>query len=76
MLDRLEKAKLVCRNYDTKDRRKIKITLTEKAKMLNDEYNRVSMQMNKIFYKNFTDDEIIQFEILLNKVLKNLIESE
>ena len=76
MLDRLEKAKLVCRNYDTKDRRKIKITLTEKAKMLNDEYNRVSMQMNKIFYKNFTDDEIIQFEILLNKVLKNLIERE
>ena len=44
--------------------------------MLNDEYNRVSMQMNKIFYKNFTDDEIIQFEILLNKVLKNLIERE
>ncbi|MDU6265130.1 MAG: hypothetical protein E6600_11590 [Anaerocolumna aminovalerica] len=50
--------------------------MTEKAKLLSVEYNRVSMQMNEIFYKGFTDNEIIQFEILLNKILKNLTESE
>lgn len=76
MLDRLEKGGLVRRSYDTSDRRQINIVLTEKAKLLNEEYERVSAQMSEIFYKGFTDDEIVQFEALLNKIIKNLIESE
>lgn len=76
MLDRLEKAALIYRRYSETDRRQINIVLTEKAKLLSVKYNRVSMQMNEIFYKGFTDNKIIQFEILLNKILKNLTESE
>ena len=75
MLDRMEAQGHVVRNFDKSDRRQIKITLTEKAGALNDAYKRVSMQMNEIFYKGFSDDEISLFESQLGRVLKNLTES-
>jgi DNA-binding MarR family transcriptional regulator len=72
MLDRLETKGLICRNFDKSDRRQVKISLTEKAKALSEDYNRVSMQMNEIFYKGFSDNEIVQLEKLLNIVVQNL----
>lgn len=76
MLDRLEKQGLISRNFDRSDRRQVKISLTEKAKALSEDYNCVSIQMNEIFYKGFSDNEIIQLEKLLNKVVQNLTECE
>ena len=72
MLDRLEASGHIQRSFDPKDRRKVNIRLTDTAKNLKSHYNEVSMCMNKIFYEGFTDDEIIQFENALMRILNNL----
>lgn len=74
MLDRMESTNLIVRVFDKTDRRQIRIVLTEKARELNEEYNKVSREMNEIYYAGFSDDEIIAFEDTLQRILKNLNE--
>ena len=76
MLDRMEESGLILRVFDKTDRRQIRISLTDKAKSLRGDYENVSMKMIEIFYKDFSDDDIIIFENMLNKIVKNLNESE
>ncbi len=76
MLDRLENQGLISRGADAADRRQIIIRLTDKARHLSDDYNRVSSEMNTIFYRGFSDDAVIRFEKNLNAILENLKESE
>jgi mobile rSAM pair MarR family regulator len=76
MLDRMEEAGLLSRVFDKSDRRQIRIELTEQARSLSGEYNKVSQDMNDIYYAGFSDDEIIAFENTLQRILKNLNESE
>lgn len=76
MLDRLEDLGHIRRAADPADRRAVRIRLTESAEALREKYERVSAQMNEIFYKGFNDDEILAFEESLGKVLENLIEKE
>lgn len=72
MLDRMENIGLIVRKPDSKDRRNKLIALTEKAKSLQDDYTRISQQMNEIYYTGFTDAEIMQFESYLQRILSNL----
>jgi len=72
MLDRMEGMGLIVRKPDPKDRRNRLIALTEKAKSLQDDYDRISQQMNELYYTGFTEAEIIQFESYLQRVLNNL----
>jgi len=72
MLDRLEDKGLVIREYDKKDRRQIRIVLTDKAKLLQDKYDEVSDAASEQFYQGFTDEEIIDFESKLRRILKNV----
>ena len=72
MLDRMESLDLIVRKPDPKDRRNRLIALTEKAKSLQDDYERISQQMNELYYTGFTEAEIIQFESYLQRVLNNL----
>ncbi len=72
MLDRMESLGLVVRKPDPKDRRNRLIALTEKAKSLQDDYDRISQQMNELYYTGFTESEILQFESYLQRVLNNL----
>ena len=72
MLDRMESLGLVVRKPDPKDRRNRLIALTEKAKYLQDDYDRISQQMNELYYTGFTESEILQFESYLQRVLNNL----
>lgn len=74
MLDRLEASGLITRIDDKGDRRKILIALTDKAKSLQADFDRVSAKMNGIYYKGFSDDEIRQFEDYLRRILNNLKE--
>lgn len=74
MLDRMEASNLIYRNREDEDRRKIIIFLTEEAKKLEKEYMDVSRQMSDIYYKNFSAEEIVQFEKCLARVLKNVEE--
>ena len=74
MLDRMETADLIYRDRGDKDRRKIRIFLTEKAKGLEEDYNAVSEEMSSIYYKGFSDQEIEQLECYLERILKNVEE--
>jgi len=73
MLDRMESANLIKRVFNKSDRRQIRIALTEKARKLSNEYNKVSREMNEIYYAGFSDDEIISFENNLRRILSNII---
>jgi len=76
MLERMENANLILRVSDETDKRKICISLTETARKLSDEYNKISQEMNEVYYTGFSDDEIIAFENTLQRVLLNLVEKE
>lgn len=76
MLDRMEQRELIERIYPPADRRTVKIRLTERARGLQEHYEQVSDEMNKIFYKGFRDEEIFALETGLRKVLANLTEKE
>ena len=72
MLDRMEAQGHIHRSFDENDRRKIRICLTEKARKLEKKYQNVSEEMNQIFYRGFTDEEIRILDQGLEKVLQNL----
>lgn len=72
MLDRMEESGLIKRLPDPSDRRKSLIVLTEQAQQLKEKYDQVSQNMNDIYYEGFTEEEIIEFEQYLHRVLKNI----
>ncbi len=74
MLDRMEAAGLLRRSPDPKDRRKNLIALTEKARRLKGSYDKVSLEMHEIYFKDFSTAEIIEFESYLRRVLDNVKE--
>ncbi len=76
MLDRLEAIGLVTRVPSKEDRRKIFIQRTPKDKDLENLYVRVSQEMTRIWYKDFTDARIKRFEVDLQKILDNLTDAE
>jgi MarR family transcriptional regulator, organic hydroperoxide resistance regulator len=76
MLDRLEASGHIKRVFDTNDRRKVNIRLSDGARDLNASYNDVSARMNEIFYEGFTNKEIIAFENGLIRILNNLTAKE
>ena len=76
MLDRMESKGYLKRVLDPSDRRQIRIVLTEKAAAMRERYNLVSDQMKAIFYKGFSEEEIMRFDQTLAKALQNLKEYE
>lgn len=72
MLDRLEASGHVVREADPEDRRSIRIRLTDQARGLREQYNAVSAEMGEVFYRGFRDEEILEFERNLGRILENL----
>lgn len=72
MLERLEKSGHIIRRQSETDKRITIICLTSKSSSLRSDYQKISADMIDLFYKDFTDDEISQFELSLKKILKNL----
>lgn len=72
MIDRMEASGLVSRDPDKSDRRRILLTLTEKARGLKQDYMEISADMTDIFYAGFTEEEILQCEMLLRRIHENL----
>ncbi len=72
MLDRMEKQELLERISSPLDRRTVSIRLTKTASSLEKQYKQVSDEMNQIFYRGFTNDEVLALETALKRVLKNL----
>lgn len=75
MLERMELQGLIKRTISKEDKREIIVSLTDKAKELKENYLDVSKQMEMIFYKNFTDKQIENFENTLKKIIENLEEN-
>ena len=75
MLERMELQGLIKRTISKEDKREIIVSLTDKAKELKENYLDVSKQMEKIFYKNFTDKQIENFVNTLKKIIENLEEN-
>lgn len=76
MLDRMESSGLIVRKSDPTDRRNKLISLTDKAKALKSDYEKISQQMSELYYIGFTQSEITQFESYLQRVLSNLEKEE
>ncbi len=72
MLDRMEQSGLIQREPSPTDRRALLIRLTDKARSLQQDYDRISQRMNDLYYLGFTEAEIRQFESYLQRVLDNL----
>ena len=72
MLDRMEQSGLITREPSPTDRRALLIRLTDKARALREDYDRISQRMNELYYLGFTEEEIRQFEGYLTRVLNNL----
>ena len=75
MLDRMEAAGLVRRDRGDHDRRKILIYLTAEAKALEQDYNAVTAEIESIYYKGFSSEEIDALEGYLRRVLTNVEEA-
>ena len=76
MLDRLEQSGHIKRAPSKEDRRKILIECTEKDKAMQDDYVKVSAEMNRLFYNGFTKKEIDKCEDYLVRILDNLVSIE
>ncbi len=76
MLDRMEQSGLISRERDDPDRRKTKICLTELARGLQGEYERLSDDMTDVYLRGFSHEEVNLFEQFLARVLKNLEDEE
>ncbi len=72
MLERMENQVLINRVQSETDKRKTLLFLTEKARALKEEYDAVSTEMGRIYYKGFSEEEITQFEEYLDRIRKNL----
>ena len=72
MLDRMEQSGLIVREPSPSDRRALLIRLTDRARTLRGDYDRISQQMNELYYLGFTETEVHQFESYLQRVLDNL----
>ena len=71
MLGRMEKQSLIERRPDPDNRRQIIITAAEGAEKLRSEYERVSDLTNEIYYAGFSEEEILLFESMLRRILRN-----
>ncbi len=74
MLDRMEAAGLIYRDRGDKDRRKILIFLTDNARSLENDYDEVTEEIENIYYKGFSEEEIDQCEKYLQRIFHNVEE--
>ena len=72
MLDRMEQSGLIVRTPSPTDRRALLIRLTDKARALREDYDRISQRMKDLYYLGFTEEEVRQLESYLQRILNNL----
>ena len=75
VIDGMVRKGIVERNINPQNRRQTIVSLTEYAKSLQARYEAVSQQMNLLFYQCFSEEEQIQFEQYLARILETLTEN-
>ena len=76
IIDRLERDGYIERKPSETDKRSTLISLTGKEQEFAKNIQNVSTQMNEIFYKGFTDEEITIFDSMLARILENCKDAE
>ena len=76
ILNRLERDGYIEKISDENDKRSTLIKLTGKEKDFIPKVDSVSTQMNEIFYKGFSDQEIDLFDSMMKRILDNCKEAE
>ena len=76
MLARMSDQGLITIRENERDKRSLVICLTDSASALKEEYDSVTREVEATYYKGFTEKEIETFEGYLNRILKNLEDSE
>ena len=76
MIKKLEEQNLVIVSPCGKDRRKKYLVLTELGQSQKKVSDRISQELDAIYYKGFSDEEINQFEGFQERILANLKEKE
>ena len=76
IIDRLERDGYITKKPSETDKRSTLISLTGKEQEFAQKVQKVSKQMNRIFYKGFTDEEILEFDSMLERILANCKEAE
>ena len=71
IINRLVRDGYIIKIQDETDRRNTLIKLTGKEQKFLDKIDSVSSKMNEIFYKGFSDEEIVEFDDMLERILKN-----
>jgi len=72
MLDRLERMGYINRRPAADDRRSILISRSDKDRTWEKTYQVISKRMTDIFYEDFSDEEMKQFENFLRRILLTL----
>jgi DNA-binding MarR family transcriptional regulator len=69
LIDKLEKLELIKREKSLEDSRSTNIVLTQKGKDLEPIFQKISNELDDYLHKNLTNDESIQLDFLLKKIL-------
>ncbi len=75
-LSKMESEGLVTRQADPKDMRQVRVFITEKGREKDDFIREKCHETEKIMMKNISPQEQEQLEIILRKILRNLVEAE
>ena len=72
MLSRMCDQQLITFKESSSDKRSTIVSLTEKVNEMKEQYDAVTEEIEDIYYKGFSDEEIQQFEGFLKRILANL----
>jgi DNA-binding MarR family transcriptional regulator len=73
ILGSMEKAELIYRNQDPKDKRVLKVFLTDKGKMAQKEVERIFNLIDKECFEGFSEEEKSETIKILNRLYKNML---
>ncbi len=73
MVDRLSNSGFVYTEKDKEDQRVTRVYLTNKGKTIMNEVNEAIIDINKVVFAGFSDDELAALQVLLKKMKNNLI---
>lgn len=76
VVDGMVRKGILERNINPDNRRQTIISLTDYARDLREKYEKVSQQMNHLFYQGFSEEERVEFERYLARVLDTLTQVE
>ncbi len=76
VVDGMVRKGILERNINPDNRRQTIISLTDYARNLREKYEKVSQQMNHLFFRGFSEEERVEFERYLARVLDTLTQVE